>query len=115
MVTVMFFLWGFYLSLKIVGDTGGFWATLAGGLLAPFVFLIVPWYAGFALGDWSPVWISYVAFWASAFAASGGAILNHKLSPQEHLLTAGTGGIPMSTGDPQALARDPNDMRDTTE
>lgn len=91
MVTIVFFLWGFYLSLKIVGDWGGFWATLAGGFLAPFVFLIVPWYAGFTVGDWFPFWISYGAFWASAFVASGGAILRLKLSPQEQLISAGNG------------------------
>ncbi len=60
------FLWGFYLSLKIVGDLGGFWATLAGGLLYPVIYLVVPWYAGFARGDWLPFWVSYVLLWVPA-------------------------------------------------
>jgi hypothetical protein len=79
---IAFFLWGFYLSLKIVGDLGGFWATIAGGLLSPIVFLITPWHAGFALGDWFPLWISYVAFWAAACTAAAGARLRLKMSRQ---------------------------------
>ena len=88
MVTIAFFLWGFYASLKIVGDLGGFWLTIAGGLLYPVVFLIIPWYAGFALGDWTPFWISYVAFWAAACTASGGAILRSKMLPPEQTTPA---------------------------
>ena len=91
MVTIAFFLWGFYLSLQIVGDLGGFWAAIAGGLLYPVVFLVIPWYAGFALGDWLPLWISYVAFWAAACTASGGAILRLKMSPQEQFRPPETG------------------------
>ena len=77
-----FFLWGFYLNLKIVGDTWGFWATIAGGPLLPIVVLLIPWYAGFALGNWFPLWISYIAFWAAACTAAVGARLSLKMSRQ---------------------------------
>ena len=80
---IAFFLWGFYLSLKIVGDLGGFWATIVGGLLYPLVFLLMPWYAGFALGNWFPLWISYIAFLAAACIAAVGARLSLNMSTRE--------------------------------
>ena len=91
MVTIAFFLWGFYLGLKMVSDLGGFWATLAGGLFYPFVFFLMPWYAGFVLGDWFPLWINYVAFWAAAFTAAGGALLRAKMAAPQSLRPAAAG------------------------
>ncbi|OGV71214.1 MAG: hypothetical protein A3K19_11780 [Lentisphaerae bacterium RIFOXYB12_FULL_65_16] len=52
-------LWGFVLCLGVVCDAAGFWGLVAALILCPVTFLAAPLYAGFALGNWSPLILNY--------------------------------------------------------
>ena len=47
------------MSLRIIHDVTGFWGAAVAFLLFPITFAIVPWYAGFALGSWILLLVSY--------------------------------------------------------
>ena len=52
-------LWGLYLCLALIVDGWGGFAAVIAFFLAPFVLLAVPWYAGFADGNWFPCIVIY--------------------------------------------------------
>ncbi len=56
---VIFGLWGFYLSLKIIGEIAGLEGVAIGFAVAPVTFVVVPWYAGIVRDNWLPLLISY--------------------------------------------------------
>ena len=56
--------WGFVLSAIIVvnlfiDQAIGITAVILAFVFSPGLFLIVPWYAGFGLGEWLPLILSY--------------------------------------------------------
>jgi hypothetical protein len=51
--------WAVFLDLAILYETHGFWSGLVGLVLAPITFIVVPWYAGIALGNWLPLGVGY--------------------------------------------------------
>jgi hypothetical protein len=51
--------WALFLDLAILYETHGFWSGLVGLVLAPITFVVVPWYAGIALGEWLPLAVGY--------------------------------------------------------
>lgn len=52
-------IWGLILSLIIVARLTGLLGLMIGFVLFPISLLVVPWYAGFELGNWFPLIISY--------------------------------------------------------
>jgi len=52
-------MWGFILSVIIVWSLLGPLVVILAVIFFPTTFLIVPWYAGFGLGEWSPLILSY--------------------------------------------------------
>lgn len=66
-------LWGTLVSLGIVSDALGIWAAAIAFLVAPFVFALVPWYAGLACQDWFPLMLNYGGAGVAATMALLGA------------------------------------------
>jgi len=70
------FVWGLALCIAVIAEIAGFAGAVLGLLLAPLSFILVPWYAGLALGDWTPFLLNYCAgSCALALFAGGNAIL----------------------------------------
>lgn len=70
------FVWGLALCIAVVAGIAGFAGGVLGLLLAPLSFILVPWYAGLVLGDWTPFLLNYCAgSFALALVAGGNAIL----------------------------------------
>jgi hypothetical protein len=76
LVSVIYGLWGFYLSMKIVGQVAGFWGFVIGFGVAPITFVVAPWYEGIVRNDWFPLVFSYggaiiggVFFWVGSLIA----------------------------------------------
>jgi len=77
------FLCGMALCITIVAEVAGFAGGVLALLLAPLSFMLVPWYAGLALGDWTPFLLNYCAgSFALALFASGNAILRSQPEPE---------------------------------
>lgn len=51
--------WALFLDVAILYEGYGVWGAVVGVMLAPFTFLLVPWYAGIALGHWLPLAVGY--------------------------------------------------------
>lgn len=51
--------WALFLDLAILYETHGLWSGVAGLVLAPVTFLVVPWYAWLALDNWLPLAVGY--------------------------------------------------------
>ena len=45
----------FFMCIKIIAEEWGIFAGVLGFLLAPVTCVVMPWYAGFALGNWIPL------------------------------------------------------------
>ena len=54
-------LYGTYLSFQVVFAVFPDWFAYLSFFLLPFVYGIAPLYAGFALGDWTLLFVSYLA------------------------------------------------------
>ena len=65
--------WGLILSVKVLMDLGGFWLVVLGFLMFPLTFAILPFYAGFALHDWTIWQISARTFLAALVLIALGA------------------------------------------
>jgi hypothetical protein len=68
-------IWGFLLSLGLVSEVAGTWAVVAAVVLAPFTVATVPFYAGFAWGEWMPLALNYGGGVAAALLLYFGAVL----------------------------------------
>jgi len=55
----VFGLWGFILDLGVVHHAAGRWGVVGGVVLFPLTYVLVPWYAAIALGNWVPLAIGY--------------------------------------------------------
>ncbi len=51
--------WVLFLDLVILYQTLGLWGGVVGLVLAPITYLVVPWYAWIALGEWVPLVFGY--------------------------------------------------------
>ncbi|MCS6943923.1 MAG: hypothetical protein RMK97_00645 [Sutterellaceae bacterium] len=72
-VAVVGGLWSLILSMGIVyGKLGLFW-TLVGVLFFPVTFLVAPWYAALAEGNWQPLLIGYGSAIAGGLLSAIGA------------------------------------------
>lgn len=70
------FLWGMGVCVGIIADEAGSAAAVLSVILAPLTFLLVPWFAGFALDNWLPFLINYCSGTiALALLASGKAMV----------------------------------------
>jgi len=70
------FLWGMGVCVEIIADQAGSAAAVLSVILAPLTFLLVPWFAGFALDNWLPFLIVYCSGTvALAFLAAGKAMM----------------------------------------
>jgi hypothetical protein len=56
---VIFGLWGSILELAIVNHVAGFWGVVIAFTLLPVTFVVAPWYALVAWGNWFPLVIVY--------------------------------------------------------
>ncbi|MCL4184024.1 MAG: hypothetical protein KJ011_11310 [Burkholderiaceae bacterium] len=70
--------WGFLLSLGLVSEAAGSWAVVVAVILAPFTVATVPFYAGFAWGEWAPLALNYGGGIAAALLLYLGAALEGK-------------------------------------
>lgn len=52
-------IWGFFLCLAIIVKVAGFWGLAASLVLTPITFVAAPLYAGFAWGNWFPLFLTY--------------------------------------------------------
>ena len=55
----VFGLWGFILDLAVVRHVAGLWGVVGGVVLFPLTYVVVPWYAAIAWGNWFPLLIGY--------------------------------------------------------
>lgn len=51
--------WVLFLDLVILYQAYGLWSGVVGLVLAPITYLVVPWYALIALGEWVPLAFGY--------------------------------------------------------
>ena len=58
-VFAIFGLWGFIIELVIINEVAGFWGLVIGFMLLPVTFVVAPWYALVAWGNWFPLLIVY--------------------------------------------------------
>ncbi|HEY1051611.1 MAG TPA: hypothetical protein VGE39_17685 [Prosthecobacter sp.] len=78
---VFTFLLGMFVSVAIVAERAGCTGAVAAILLAPFTFLLVPWYALLFLGEWMPFLLNYCAGSISLFLLAAGKAMLRAPNP----------------------------------
>ena len=68
--------WGLFLSVGIIHDKFGLLGTVISLLVFPFTLYLAPWWAGFADGNWQPLFVTYGTTGISYSLILIGSLLN---------------------------------------
>jgi len=68
---------GLGLCLRVLYDVGGVWSAVAGLVLGPVTFAVIPWYALLSLGTWTPLLLCYAGGLVSTSLIGAGAAVKY--------------------------------------